>query len=538
MHGMRVVGAHGIRVAGAMVAAVVVLAVLGSGGPALAATPRDVLVYAGDFTDLISLDPAVVYEFGGILIVHNLYDTLVRFEGGDLSELKPGLAEAWEVRDAGDTWKVTFRLRRGVRFASGRPVTAEAVVYSFDRVIALNQSPAFLFTDIAGLKRGSARALDPHTVEVTLPKSASPQAFLSILTFTVGAIVDPDEVRAHERGGDWGSTWLREHSAGSGPYILERWEPDSQVLLRANPNYWGGRPAISRIVLRQVAEPANQRFMLESGEADVAHNLTPEIARELEGRRDIRVVPAPTLQIVYLGMNASHPVLGKPEVREAIRWAIDYDGIVNRLLPGSARKIQTIIPYGLFGYDPATPFQKDIGKARELLRQAGVGSGFSVELLVPTGPAPGGVAWADVAAKVQADLAEAGIRVHIRLMTQAELLNIYRAQKAEMVLILWGPDFPDPDGNVGPFVDYEARSIAYRNVYRNPELAELAAKARVEGDAARRAQLYREITQRLLHEGPYAVLYQAISPMGVRAGVEGLVRSPMGDVDFRLVTKR
>lgn len=513
------------------------LLALPPGAPTAAAPARDTLVYVADISDMISLDPAVAYEFSGILVVQNVYDTLVAFEGEDLTTLRPRLAQSWKIADAGGAWKVTFTLRPGVRFSTGRPLTARAVAFSFDRVIALNKSPAFLLKDVAGLKEGDTRAVDDRTVEVTLPKTASPQAFLSVLTFTVGAIVDPEEAAAHASGGDRGEAWLRNHSAGTGPYVVERWETESRVVLTANPHYWGTKPRLGRVVIQHVPESSTQKFMVESGDADIAVNLSPEQARELRGRPNVKVQQGRLLQLVYIGMNAKHPPLDKVQVREAVRWSIDYDGIVRTLLRGEARKVQTIIPEGLFGFNSAAPFQANPARARALLREAGLPRGFAVELLVPTGPAPGGVKWADLAAKVQSDLARVRIRVTIRETTQAQLLNIYRAQKAQMVMILWGPDFPDPDGNATPFTDYAAKSIAWRNQYDDPTAARLAKQAALETDPAKRRALYRQLTDRILHRGPYVILYQPVTRFAMRSSVQGFVWNPMAFAEFRTVSK-
>lgn len=516
---------------------VLVLLTVPTVGPTLAATAADTLVYVADISDMISLDPAVAYEFSGILVAQNTYDTLVAFEGEDLTTLKPRLAQSWKITDAGSSWKVTFTLRSGVKFSTGRPLTAKAVAFSFDRVIALNKSPAFLFKDVAGLKEGDTRAIDDRTVEVTLPKTASPQGFLSVLTFTVGAVVDPDEAMAHQSGTDRGEAWLRNHSAGTGPYVLERWDTESRAVLTANPNYWGPKPRLTRIVIQHVPESSTQKFMVESGDADIAANLTPEQARELSAKPNVKVQKGGLLQLVYVGMNAKHPPLDKVQVREAIRWSIDYDGIVRSLLRGEARKVQTIIPEGLFGFNSAAPFQQNVARAKALLREAGVPNGFSVELLVPTGPAPGGVKWSDLAAKLQSDLARVGIKVSIKETAQAQLLNIYRAQKGQMVMILWGPDFPDPDGNATPFSDYAAKSIAWRNQYEDATAAALAKRAALEPDAAKRRTLYRQLTDRLLHQGPYVILYQPTTRFALRSGVQGFVWNPMAFAEFRTVGK-
>jgi len=148
------------------------------------------LVIDRDTSDLISFDPAVLYEFSAVFATHNVYETLVKFEGTDLTTPKPGLATSWDIKDSGSNWDITFKLKSGVKFASGNPLTADDVVYSFQRAIKLNKSPAFLFTDIAGLKSESVKATDPSTVVVTMPKTSSTQTFLVILTFTIGGIVD------------------------------------------------------------------------------------------------------------------------------------------------------------------------------------------------------------------------------------------------------------------------------------------------------------------------------------------------------------
>ncbi|RME47142.1 MAG: ABC transporter substrate-binding protein [Chloroflexi bacterium] len=503
-----------------------------------AITRANTLVYATDISDLITLDAAVIYEFSGILVGHAVYDTLVAFEGEDLSTLKPRLAESWDIEDAGDHWEVTFKLRQGVKFSNGHDFDAGDVIYSFRRVLALNKSPAFLFSEIAGLTEDSFSAPDPYTVVISMPKSASPQALLSVLTFTIGGIVDEEEAKAHEQAGDWGSAWLLDHSAGTGPYVIERWDRESEVVLKANPNYWGTPPAMKQVIIKHVPETTNQKFMLESGDADVARDLTPEQVADIRGKPGLKIYQGRTLLLIYVGMNVGVPPLDKPQVREAIRWAIDYDGIVNDLLQGNALKVQTIIPKGLLGYNPDTPFSQDFDKAKALLEEAGVTTPVDLEMLVATGPAPGGIEWADLAAKLQNDLAQIGINVHIKQTTQAELLNIYRDQKGELVQLLWGPDFPDPDGNVGPFTDYKQKALAYRNKWDDPEIAAKGRRAALETDPAKREALYKEITEYVLHNGPYVVLYQPTINFGLREDIEGFVWNPMGWVEFADVRRK
>ncbi|HYY54793.1 MAG TPA: ABC transporter substrate-binding protein [Candidatus Dormibacteraeota bacterium] len=509
----------------------------GSAAPSATGGQAGTLVYYADVSDLISLDPAVAYEFSGVLLVHNAYETLVQFQGSDLSNLKPALATKWDIKDAGSNWQISFDLRSGAKFASGNPITADDVVYSLQRVIKLNKSPAFLFTDIAQLKADSVTASGANTVVITMPKTASPQGLLSILTFTVGSVVDSKEVKSHETGGDSGSAWLLDRSAGSGPYNIDHWTKNAEVLLKANASYGGTKPNLSQILIKHVPESTNQQFALERGDADVARNLSPQQIAAEQGKQGVTTTKGDSLQLVYVGMNVMMKPLDNVKVREALRSAIDYNGIVNDLLKGNAKKVQGIVPAGLAGHNPDAPFQQDVSKAKSLLAEGGQPNGFSTELLVPTGPAPGGAQWSDIAAKLQDDWKKIGVNVQIKQTTQAELLTTYRAQKGQLVLILWGPDFPDPDANAGPFTDYAAKSIAWRNGWNDTTIADKAKKAALITDASARNTAYKEITDYVLHNGPYAVLYQPTENFGLRSNVKGFAWNPMGYLDFAAITK-
>ncbi len=505
---------------------------------AVAVSPQQTLLFSGDLSDQISLDPAVAYEFGGIQVVGQTYETLLSPDPGN-PVLKPLLAKKWETKDSGDMWTVTFTLDEKAKFASGRQVTADDVVYSWSRALDLNKSPAFLFSDISKLKKENIKAVDPQTVEVKLPKTASPTVFLAICSFTLAAVVDKQVVQANA-GSDMGSTWLNDHSAGSGPYVLDRWERSSQVTLNANPTYWGKAPALKRVIMRNVTELSNLQSAIETGDADIVQDLGSEQVKALANNPDAKVVKADSTLLVYIGLNAKFPPLDKPEVREAIRYAINYDEIVNNLLGGNGKLVQEIIPNGLFGHTGETPFKQDTAKAKDMLTKAGVAAGTQIELLIPAGPAPGGIDWSILAAKVQDDLQKIGLKINIKQIQQSELLNTYRAQKGQMVMINWGPDFPDPDGNATPFTSYAAKSIAWRNAWDAPDIAKLAQDAAVEQDNTKRAALYKQLTERVLHEGPYVILYQPTRAFGVRKNVTGFTYDPPDtpSISFWLINKK
>jgi len=510
--------------------AAVATAVAPTSGPASAA---NTLTFDGNFQDLISVDPAVAYEYGGILVDHNTYQTLVQFIGSDLTTIKPALADSWDTKDAGDHWEMTFKLHPGNKFASGNPITADDVVWSINRVIAINSSPAFLITDVGGLITDSVKAIDPLTVQINMPKTASPGGFLSVLTNTIASVVDSKEAKTHEVNGDHASAWLVDHTAGSGPYMVDHWTKSVEVLLKANPNYAETQPALTSVLLKNVPESANQLTELQKGDADLAENLTPEQLATLSG--NAVGTKGDNLLLYYVGMNVAMKPLDNPDVREALRMAIDYDGIIKDLLSGNAKKVQTIVPAGFFGFNDDAPFQADVAGAKALLQKAGV-SNVTLDMLVPTGNAAG-VAWADLAAKLQSDWAAIGVSVNIKQEAEADLLTSYRAQKNTLTLINWGPDYADPDTNVNPFANYDAHSIAWRNSWNDPGIATKVKAAALMTDPTARAAAYKDITEYVLHKGPYAVLYQPLQLFGVSTKLKGWAWNPMGYADLWSVSK-
>ncbi len=498
---------------------------------------QQTLVIGGDWTDLITLDPGVAYEFSPVPILDNTYQRLVQFQGTDLSHVVPDAATSWDIAstaDGGST--ITFHLADAT-FSTGRPLTAADVVWSFDRVIQINGPSAFLFTDVAGMKVGSTKALDDHTVQLTLPKGVNPQIVLNMLTFNIGGIMDATEVQKHVDANDYGQKWLNDHSAGSGPYMLDRWDRGSQVVLVVNPHY-PKPPAIKRIILRYMQESNAQRTALKSGEIDIAYNFTPDAFKEAESDPSLNAIKTDTFQMAYLGMNSGpNAPFADNRVRDAVRYAIDQDGIINDLLAGLGRKMQTIIPYGLMGADTNVYFPHDLEKAKQLMAEAGKSGGMSVEFLIATGACTGGVPCADLAAKIQSDLAKIGITANIKQTTSAQLYTIYRQQAAQLVLAAWSPDYPDPNGNASPLADYNAKSLAWRNDWNDATATKLATEAATSTDPATRKELYAQLTKYVAENGPFAMLYQPVYPIVTSAKVQGFARSAQGDVDYTAITK-
>ena len=285
-------------------------------------------------------------------------------------------------------------------------------------------------------------AVDPQTVEVKIPKAVSPQVFLSVMSNTIGAVVEKAVVEANA-GADFGESWLNDHSAGTGPFTLNKWDRSVSITMDANPGYWGTAPAMKRIIMQNMEDAGNRQNAIETGDADIVEDLGSEQAAALDGNPDVKLENGVGDTLVYIGMNAMKPPFDKTEVREAVRTAINYDEIIT-LLGGNGQATQEIIPIGYQSHTGVMPFKPDAEAAKKLLAAAGVAEGTEVELLVPTGSAPGGIDWGTLAAKIQSDLDKVGLKVNLKQLAQSELLNIYRAQEWPDGAHPVGSRFPGP----------------------------------------------------------------------------------------------
>jgi peptide/nickel transport system substrate-binding protein len=231
---------------------------------AQAATPKDTLVAAYNIDDIITMDPAEVFELVGGEVIANIYDRVTMYESEDLETLVGGVAESWSISD--DAKTITLKIRPGQKFHSGNPVTAADVEFSLERVILLEQTPVFIFNQFGWNKDNVAdlvKVVDDMTVELTITEDLAPTLVLNCLAAGVGSVVDKMTVMANEKDGDLGHEWLKTHSAGSGPFSLKSWKANEAVILEANADYRHGAPAMKRVILRHVPEPAAQRLLLE-----------------------------------------------------------------------------------------------------------------------------------------------------------------------------------------------------------------------------------------------------------------------------------
>ncbi|MBM4431489.1 MAG: ABC transporter substrate-binding protein, partial [Chloroflexi bacterium] len=393
----------------------------------------------------------------------------------------------------------------------------------------LKDNPAF-YADIVA----DVQVVDEATVKVTLTEPSP--AFLSICAAPAMCIVDSKVVKEH--GGtdaadadqtDKAKDWLDQNSAGSGPFIQTRWTPKAEIVLEANKNYWRGEPALGRVIIKHNEDPVTSLQMVQRGDADLFDNLDPDLVASAKADPNLNVIIGQTLNQNYLAMTSSAELsqpLSDKRVRQAVALAVDYEGIINALWLGYASRAPSIIPLGVLGVDPAMTQGRDVAKAKALLKEAGYEQGCTVTLSWGTNPMRD-----TIAAKLQADLAEAGITVNLQPLEQSVYLSEMRAQKLAFCFGGWTPDYLDPTMWTDYF-SYSDRGIAKRMLYNNPEAERLARIVGTELDAAKREQAIKDLQKVLMDDMPFTMLYQNQQLTVMSKAVKGFAYHPVHYVSF------
>ena len=518
---------------GLSLAAVLAASVAIPMAPASAATPKDTFVIARNTADAITLDPAESFEFTGGRIIANIYERLFFFEPGDLTKLVGGIAESYEFSEDGK--KITVKLKPGLTFHSGNPVTANDVAYSLGRAIKLDKTPAFILKQIGWTADNvdeAVKAIDDQTVEINVLAEMSPALVLNLLSSSVASIVDMKEVEAHAVDGDMGYAWLKDHSAGSGAYKLKTWKANELVMLEAFDKFRYGEPPMKRVVIRHVAEPSAQRLLLEKGDVDAAMELTSDQLKGLAGNSDVVAMTYPKGYLMYMATNMNDPILSKPKVRDALHYVVDYKGMANSILDGQYKIHQNFWPSGMWAAATENPYSFDLEKAKTLLGEAGVEPGTKITIdTLNKSP------FKEVAQNVQAALGKIGIESDIILSDGKTLWPKYRARKHQLIIARWGPDYSDPHSNADAFAHnpdnrFEAKltgKLTWRNAWDAKGLTELTNQAAAESDPAKREELYATLQKMVREDSPFTIMFQAIGTFGQRANVKGFVNGVTSD---------
>ncbi len=475
-----------------------------------------------------SLDPARGFEPEGGIIEKAAYDTLVTFPPDNVTMIIPKLATKWVISSDGLTY--TFTLKDGIVFSTGNPMTADDVVFSWNRLIGVKGTPSFLASTIASVK-----ASNSTTVVLTL--NAPDPAILAKLVYPAFAVTDSKTIMAN--GGttdanDKAESWLDNNSVGTGPYILTKWDKNNQTVLVKNPKYNGPAPAFDQVILKDIPEAASQKQALVAGDIDLAYDLTPDQSASVKSNSDLKLYEGVSNTVFFLIMNQDKTIGGPvsdPKVQKAIRLAIDYAGLL-KLTGGSAVTPASVIPVGFAdALDSSKALKQDLAGAKKLLADAGQDKGFEITLEYPDFTYQG-VNIGTTAQKIQADLKAIGITATLKPGSVQVALANYRDGKSQMALWFWGPDYIDPLD----YVEFGPEGVVGKRANWTDSIADstikgLRDKLKVETAATKRADLFAQFQTYLQGISPYAPIVQPGIQIGYRADLKGFAYNAQWGID-------
>ncbi len=471
--------------------------------------------------ELQSVDPAFDYEYAGWEVIANVYEPLVTYDKTDPTKFVGVLATSWT--SSADGLLYTFKLREGVKFSNGDEFDANAVKYSMDRVMKMNQPPSWMLTQCLNLE--SLKIIDKYTVEfhLTLPYSA----FLAAMATMTASIVNPNIVEAH--GGvvaDSTNAWMDSNAAGTGPFVLQEWIKGDHLTLARNPLYWGTPPKLEKVIMYYKTSVQTRLLDIKSGFAQIAVIDVNHIS-DVQGVEGIVVQSIGlSYHIDFVYMNTKTFPFNNTLIRKAVVHAINYDAIMSGINKDLTTRYVGPFSHGMEGYDETMePYKYDPELAKQLLAQAGYPEGQGLPQITYLYYSRD-ASVALIAQEIQQDLATIGITVNllgVSFSTYIDKCLSGPQDVPEMGWTEWYADYISPDDFVIPFANPEFPPVGWNPAYySNPRVTELYEKAPYETDANKRVTMYNEITKIMYDDAPYAWLGQFKGYYVFRSNVHGI----------------
>ena len=479
-----------------------------------AKTPLDYLVI-GIESSPSHLDPRYATDANSARISSLIYSSLLRLD--DKSHLVGDLAEHWTMIDA-QTYR--FRIRKGVTFHDGRALTARDVKYTYDSIMdRRNRSP----------KRGPLRVLKSveqlGTQEIRFHLSEPHAPFLEHCTI---GIVPVDNATPGENAR--GQT-----PPGSGPFALARINPGEKVSLKANSSYWEGKPLLAGLAFQIVPDAIVRVLEFKKGTIQLLQNdIEPDTLPWLEKNTDAIVETDPGTTFQYIGINLTHPILKKRNVRQALAHSIDRDGIIRHILKDQATAANGLLSPLNWAHDDSVPhWPFDPAKARRLLDQAGYPD--------PDGEGPRPRFKLSfkttnidlrrrIAETLKEQLSHVGVELEVRTYEWGTFYSDIKKGNFHLYSLAW-VGIVDPDVYYNIFHSSSAPPNGdNRGSYNNPAVDRLLEQGRRESDPGRRKALYYQVQQIIHQDLPYIPLWWVKNVVVRKPQVVGFTPYPDGDL--------
>ncbi|WP_283136382.1 ABC transporter substrate-binding protein [Rhizohabitans arisaemae] len=463
-------------------------------------------------------------------LVYGVIDsTLVRYEGkcdvlGQNDDLTPSLAASWERAEDGKS--VVFKLADAVSPA-GNKLTAEDVKWSVER--QLEREP-FIATALGFIGRFDVKKLVEVVDEKTVKINALEASSFDVMQFasTLLTIHDSKTAKTHATPDDpWATKWLAKNTANFGPWQAERFEPSSEVVFTANPNYKGKRGNIDRVIVRAVPDSATRMQLVRSGDASWADSLTFAEYAQLQSAPGVKVEDCVAADRDDILLQQKNKIFSDPQVRQALAMAIDRDRIVKSIYRGFGEPAKSGVPQYYKFPEPRKVYEYDPEGARALLAKAGHPNGFSFTALYSESrPGPH---VKDVAVQVQADLKQVGIDMKLqRVPGAAEFFQLVREHRYDAVFYSDSTFVGDASYGAAAF------TLSTSNIntfgYKNPKYDELVFAARA-AEGEKRDNYIRDIAELGVTDTPIAYLVDSANVQAHRDNITGFTNSPMRTVN-------
>ena len=401
----------------------------------------------------------------------------------DFSDIRGHLAESWEVSSGGKSYM--FKLRRGIKSFFGNELKADDVVWSWQKAFAQKRTGNFI-AEVSGVT--AVEKTGEYEVRFTL--KAPSGILLHALTNYVPAIFDITEVKKYATADDpWAIKWIDANTAGFGAYHLESVRPGEQAVFVANPHYFGPPVHYKRVVYREIPSPSSRYQLLTTGQVQWVEDLSHRQIAELQKNGKLKIVRSEGTSMASVRMNPKIKPFDDVRVRRAVALAADRMAINIAVFEGLGSPATSFLPPVIAGHDPSIPaVERDVVGAKALLAEAGYPNGVDVTLEYS------GIEWWEeaVAIQMQRALADAGVRVALKRITDADMRARTAINKRDVAFFPFR-DFPfvlDPVYKLN--LDAHQKGASNRNNYDNPEFDMLVDAAQVEADPARRLDLVRQ----------------------------------------------
>jgi peptide/nickel transport system substrate-binding protein len=480
---------------------------------------KETLVY-GTTEKVIDMDPANAYDFHTWEIFYNIYQGLLKYPPGK-TNLVPGLAESYEIGAGGKEY--TFKLREGLKFTDGTPFDASAVKWSIDRVIALAGDPSWLVTDFVA----SVEVVDKYRVKFILknPVAYFPSLVASVPYYPVNPNIYPVDKIVRDPSELKGGKLV-----GLGPYKAVSFKRDQEIVMEANPYYYGEKPKNDRVVIRYFADATTMRLAVEKGELDFAFKtFNPSDISDLEKSAKIQTIKAQGPYIRYMCFLCDTPPFDDKVLRQAVAAAINRPPLLDKVFLGQNAPLYSMVPMGMWSHIDAFKTvhgDGNINKSRSLLASRGYGESkpFTFDLWYT--PSHYGDTEVDMAAVLKDQLEATGMmKVNVKSAEWATYRDNWKNKAMPAYLLGWYPDYIDPDNYTAAFAG-TAGSKGLGIYFSDPVWDQKFVEGQTETDPTKRTAIYAEIQQMWTDEVPTATIFQGILYMFAQKDIRGIMVSP------------